>query len=846
MSKEDNPSDGRQKSIRKRLTGTVLVPSVALLVMWTVVSVYFVADAIYVRTVASSVQEVSIPAVTTLSAVHEERRLSLVYLAEPEAELSELQQRQREIDSTLSELREAMDSVRGLVPDEIAARMSRLEAGLDELSRVRAEVHLRTISAEEVDNFYNEVTDTAADLFDAQARVVPDVTATQGALGATDLFRVSDKMSRAASLASGALARGAFGESEHLRFSQLIGSYRSGLEEQAPYLRGTATETYNGLTSASSWQRLHNAENALIGQGPGPIELSGGTRIGANEWRQLTEDVSQRLATLTVQQADTVSTQALNDANGNLRNVILGSVAALLAAVASIVVAVRVSRTLVDRTLMTRLERLRGDALELAKTRLPTIVRRLGNGEHVDVDAEMPRLDHGRDEIGQVAEAFNIAQRTAVNATVSEAKARAGVNNVFLGIAHRTQGLVHRQLRILDRMESREENSEQLTGLFQLDNLATRARRTTENLIILGGKHPGRRWRKPVALVDVLRAAVSETEDFSRIEVDEVPDVSLIGSAVADSIHLVAELADNATSFSPPGSPVQITSTVVARGVVVDVSDRGLGMKDDVREWANRMMSEPPEFDAMALRADSSLGLFVVARLASRLGVLVTFDSSRYGGTRATALIPTDILAGGDGPNGGDSPDSTEAHVADRSGVPAATPTSPDQAGDPPRQTQPTEPGTVMNTESDAPHNGGSSPHPTAPQAPRMTVTAKPVVPTDTGETPETAAAAETAAPASPTAPSGPGTPTASGTTPRPGREPGPDPSATRNRPARRPLPQRQPQQNLVDQLRDDPEEDTPDFEAVSGRTRSTLSAFRKGTRRGRESGQPKNESDTD
>ncbi len=856
MSTEDKLSDGRQKSIRKRLTGTVLVPSIALLVMWTVVSVYFVADAIYVRTVASSVQQVSIPAVTTLSAVHEERRLSLVYLAEPEAELNELQQRQREIDTTLGELRDAMDSVRDLVPDEIGARMSRLEAGLDELPRVRAEVHLRTISAEEVDDFYNEVTDTAADLFDAQARVVPDVTATQGALGATDVFRVSDKMSRAASLASGALARGAFSESEHLRFSQLVGSYRSGLEEQAPYLRGTATETYNGLTSASSWQRLHDAENALIGQGPGPIEYSGGTRIGANEWRQLTEDVAQRLATLTVQQADTVSTQALDDANGNLRNVILGSVVALLAAVASIVVAVRVSRTLVDRTLMTRLERLRGDALELAKTRLPNIVRRLGNGEHVDVDAEMPRLDHGRDEIGQVAEAFNIAQRTAVNATVSEAKARAGVNNVFLGIAHRTQGLVHRQLRILDRMESREENAEQLTGLFQLDNLATRARRTTENLIILGGKHPGRRWRKPVALVDVLRAAVSETEDFSRIEVDDVPDVSVIGSAVADSIHLVAELADNATSFSPPGSPVQITSTVVARGVVVDVSDRGLGMKDDVREWANRMMSEPPEFDAMALRADSSLGLFVVARLAARLGVLVTFDSSRYGGTRATALIPTDILAGG--PDG-DGPNGAEPHGTDRSGVSSTAstastaPTPPGEAGDPSQQTQPTEPGTVMSPESDTSHNGVPSPHPAAPQtpqapqAPEMTVTAKPVVsanPGQTPDTPETAAAAETAGPA---APGAPGAPATSGTTSEPRREPGPAPSDGRDGSSRRrPLPQRQPQQNLVDQLRDDPEEDTPDFEAVSGRTRSTLSAFRKGTRRGRESGEPGNESDTD
>src|SRR5690606_15461624 len=133
----------------------------------------------------------------------------------------------------------------------------------------------------------------------------------------------------------------------------------------------------------------------------------------------------------TTAQADKTSVKALDDSGQNLTNVLLGSALTLIAAIASIIVAVRVSRTLVDRTLMTRLERLRNDSLELARTRLPSIVERLKSGEPVDVEAELPRLDHGRDEIGQVAEAFNLAQLTAVNAAVSEAKARSGVNNVF-------------------------------------------------------------------------------------------------------------------------------------------------------------------------------------------------------------------------------------------------------------------------------------------------------------------------------------------------------------------------------------------------------------------------------
>ena len=273
---------------------------------------------------------------------------------------------------------------------------------------------------------------------------------------------------------------------------------------------------------------------------------------------------------------------------------------------------------------MTRLARLRNDSLDLARNRLPDIVARLKNGESVDLTEELPQLDHGRDEIGQVAEAFNTAQLTAVNAAASEAKARSGVHNVFLGIAHRNQVLVHQQLQILDEMEAREDDSTQLASLFQLDHLAARARRTTENLIILGGKQPGRRWRKPVPLMEVLRAAVSETEQYARVQVEQVADVAIVGAAVAAEIHLVAELVDNATSFSPPGSPVEVTSRVVARGVVVDVSDQGLGMKDGVRDWANAMMAEAPEFDAMALRADSSLGLFVVARLAAKLGMTVT------------------------------------------------------------------------------------------------------------------------------------------------------------------------------------------------------------------------------
>ncbi|HVV08915.1 nitrate- and nitrite sensing domain-containing protein [Amycolatopsis sp.] len=795
MKKQEKAGEGHHKSIRKRLTGTVLVPSITLIVMWVVLSAYFVINGVYVRTVASSVQDVSIPAVTALGAVQQERQLSLIYLDRPGVGLGDLQEQQQTIDRSLTSLRAAMTPVKDMVPDEIAQRMTDLESSLDQLPVVRTQIALRTVSKSQVNDFYNKLIDTAAGLFDAQARTVPDVTATQGAIGATEIFRASDSMSRAASLATSAFAAGSLSVADHLQFSQLVGSYRAALTKLAPFMVPEVGKRYQDLTSSDAWQRLSADEDAIITHGPGTFRTgSGGFTVTETDWRSLTDQVAGQLVGLTVDQADRVSSQALTDGNANLRNAIIGSAVALLAAVASIYVAVRVSRTLVDRTLLTRLERLRNDSLELARTRLPGIVGRLKEGQPVDVSAELPRLDHGQDEIGQVAEAFNMAQLTAVSAAASEAKARSGVNNVFLGIAHRNQGLVHRQLQILDRMESQEENPAQLKGLFQLDHLATRARRTTENLIILGGKQPGRRWRKPVWLMDVLRAAVSETEHFSRVEVENVPQVAVIGSAVADTIHLIAELVDNATTFSPPGSQVHMTSTLVARGVVVDVADQGLGMKDETREWANRMMSEPPEFDAMALKADASLGLFVVARLAARLGVRVMFDSSRYGGTRATILIPTELV-------------STDGQVADNADS---------EFRGQPAQVEEPEPVAVGAGRHREVESAGRVPVPSPVRRTTMTSEPEPEQPAP-GQLPRRVPGPVTSAQPEPVA----------------AAEPKP------KRVDRAPLPQREPQQNLVDQLREDPEAEPADYSEFEGRTLSTISKFHKGTQRGRAAEEP-------
>lgn len=260
----------------------------------------------------------------------------------------------------------------------------------------------------------------------------------------------------------------------------------------------------------------------------------------------------------------------------------------------------------------------------------------------------MAVLDYGTDEIGQVAEAFNTAQRAAVDAAVTEARTRGGISKVFLDIAHRSQLVVHRQLELLDVAEARQGDPEHLELLFQLDHLATRARRNAENLLILGGGQPRRRWRRPAGLEDVVRSAVSETEHFARVTTVRLPDVRVQGAVVGDLIHLLAEPVDNATTFSPPDAAVTVRGNQVGKGVVVEVEDQGLGIEFAELERLNQTLANPPDFQAMAASGQRHLVLFVVGQLAQRHGITVSLLESAYGGIKAIVLIPVAVVEAAD------------------------------------------------------------------------------------------------------------------------------------------------------------------------------------------------------
>ncbi len=240
-----------------------------------------------------------------------------------------------------------------------------------------------------------------------------------------------------------------------------------------------------------------------------------------------------------------------------------------------------------------------------------------------------------------VAAAFSSVQHTAVEAAVGQAELRAAVNQVFQNLARRNQSLLHRRLAMLDTLERKASDPDALADLFAIDHLTTRMRRHAEGLIILSGAAPGRGWRHPVGILDVLRGAIGEIEDYARVEVVSTAEEGIVGSAVADVIHLLAELIENAAVLSPPNTPVEVDAGPVGQGFVVEIQDRGLGMSPDKLAAVNAQLSREPEFD---LTHGDQLGLFVVGTLAHRRGIKVALEPNAYGGLKTVVLLPHSLV----------------------------------------------------------------------------------------------------------------------------------------------------------------------------------------------------------
>jgi signal transduction histidine kinase len=304
---------------------------------------------------------------------------------------------------------------------------------------------------------------------------------------------------------------------------------------------------------------------------------------------------------------------------------------------------------IVAQSLVRPLRRLRSDALDVAGNRLPDFVRRLREPdiEQVGFDVEPIEVD-STDEIGEVARAFDEVHREAVRLASNEAMMRGNVNAMFVNLSRRSQSLIERQLRLIEDLEQSEQDSGRLDSLFKLDHLATRMRRNCENLLVLGGQDQARRWNKPVPLVDIVRASLSEVEAYERITLRIQDDVMVIGRVVNDLVHLLAELVENATSFSPEHTKVAVSGHLLSGGgAMIQISDSGVGMSPGQLEETNWRLANPPTIDVSVSRR---MGHFVVARLAQRHGVRVELRAALSGGLTAFVILPPTAMQDANAP----------------------------------------------------------------------------------------------------------------------------------------------------------------------------------------------------
>jgi signal transduction histidine kinase len=623
------------RSVRARILILVLVPVLSLIGLYLFTMGIAGKDALdqaHTRALEASTNE---PVSNFIRQLDTERTPALIYLSSPTSrKLAKLRAQEAATGRATAALRTALTSgsMRSNAPPAVRQASAALLHDAAGLPPLHSSIISRAVTRPQALAAYNKVIGDSYLLLRQVIRTEPSTPIAAQALALERIATSGELLQQESALLAGDMAAHRFPHADQHAFTRLAGARTTLYDQTLPELDPSYRAMYQRDVSRGAYAALAGLENTVIGSQRSPSPPP----VAPRNWKRAVQDVSSGLARAGTQAATALDAQAEHQARvTDLRLLLFGGLG-LLAVVASIIVSL-----LIGPGLVRELSGLRRSAEDLADHRLPRMVDQLASGGNLDVAAEPLDIKVKTREIGQVRDALAKMQQTAVGAAVGQARLREGIGETFRNLARRSQSLLHRQLALLDRMERRTMDLHELEDLFRIDHLTTRMRRHAQSLIILSGQPPARGWPNPVPFVHVIRAAVAEVEDYRRVSVISAGDSGLAGPAVGDVIHMIAELVENATIYSPPNTPVVIQGGIVGQGFVVEIEDRGLGMNDDNLAEANANLADPLPFEPAN---SDQLGLLVAGQLAKRHNIQITLRRNPYGGTTAIVLIPHSIV----------------------------------------------------------------------------------------------------------------------------------------------------------------------------------------------------------
>ncbi|MFI6262948.1 nitrate- and nitrite sensing domain-containing protein [Micromonospora sp. NPDC051006] len=629
----------RDWRMRTKLATVLIVPSVAFLVLAGVQT-----QALVGRTTALGdfAEQVGIGRQITVAVhrIQQERDRSAGELAElrrvggvadRDAAIDALEPLQDAADQAIQDLRRAAEPLADADASWRVAYSEVLEA-YDQVIYIRPTVPPAVLSSDTILSNYHRAIDALLNLL-AEPTPGPDRPALSDAvLRYVQLARVKELSSRIRAELYAAGRAGRYGPEDQVVLSDLRAQQLTALGAFRVAASSDQIRRYDQTSVNPAFVAAARLEEQSLPTGDAAPAV-----LPASQWWTASEERQELLQQVEAGVLDDAVRQADEASSGQLRATLLvvgGIVAVLL-------VALLIS-ILIGRSLARSMRLLRSQALRIAQVELPDALDQLRTVTGGVPDIEVaPAVVRSLDEIGELAEAFVAVHRSAVSVAVEQAMMRRNVNAMFVNLARRSQVLVERQLELLDDLEREESNPDQLENLFKLDHLAARMRRNDESLLVLAGTESTRRWQQPVGLGTMLLAAAAEIEQYQRVRHESVAELHIVGHAVGELVHLLAELLENATAFSRPDTTVSVTARAEGAGAIIEIVDRGLGMSPTALAEANAVLASPPAADVATVER---MGHFVVSHLAARLGVRVRLDGGQDG-LVAVLRLPAQLLA---------------------------------------------------------------------------------------------------------------------------------------------------------------------------------------------------------